>query len=331
MTIASPTPENYSEKVFGGGALAYDPDNDLNCTTLLVDLDKGETLDIVFKNIEGEESGNYILKGIDKSENTFAAYDIGEIRRISISPFGALIASPENYNRDPHCSFTVKYKDGSSRKIYGDSSSAGTVYGSQGDRIEEHFGLKSGDVLTAFLSFDPEPIDVRNVIAVEINGTEIQIDAAEKSPLLPEPIWGENVIPEILTSNGGIYCTFLEETLTGDDAWAYVQELGETDIYYSLPYDKSAFVFTGYSFEIFGADCEVTALVGGTVEFAGYNTGFGSCVLILDENGHYWLYYHLKLNDIRVNEGDAVSAGDALGHTGTTGITTGQHYAMRVG
>ena len=109
-----------------------------------------------------------------------------------------------------------------------------------------------------------------------------------------------------------------------------MKERGGIDFDYNLPYDKSLFTFTGAAFVIDYADFDVTALAGGTVEFVGFYYGWGNTVLILDENGHYWLYGHLA-KDLNIAQGDTVEAGVKLGHTGSTGVTDHQRYAMRVG
>ena len=109
-----------------------------------------------------------------------------------------------------------------------------------------------------------------------------------------------------------------------------MKERGGIDTDYPFPYDKSMFKFTGTEFCIEYADFDVTALAGGTVEYAGFYKGWGVTVIILDENGHYWLYGHLA-KDPNVAQGDMVNAGDIIGHTGSTGWTEHKHYALRVG
>ena len=89
-------------------------------------------------------------------------------------------------------------------------------------------------------------------------------------------------------------------------------------------------MFDGCEFYINYADCDVTALVGGTVEFSGFYKGWGNTVLIHDENGHYWLWGHLA-KELNVAEGDTVEAGEKIGHPGSSGYALCQCYAMRVG
>ncbi len=142
----------------------------------------------------------------------------------------------------------------------------------------------------------------------------------------------EAVLTEFPTviGNNEFYGELLETPITGDEAWELVKERGGIDFDYPFPYDKSIFKFTGTEFCIDYADFDVTALVGGTVEFAGFYQGWGNTVLILDDNGHYWLYGHLA-KDLNVAQGNTVEAGEKIGHTGSSGYALCQHYAMRVG
>ncbi len=135
--------------------------------------------------------------------------------------------------------------------------------------------------------------------------------------------------PKAISNGNGFYGEFLDTPITGDEAWELVKERGGIDFDYNLPYDKSLFTFTGAAFVIDYADCDVKAIVGGTVEYAGWYQGWGQTILLHDENGHYWLYGHL--GEISVAEGDKVESGEKIGHTGTSGLTNHQLFAMRVG
>ena len=137
-------------------------------------------------------------------------------------------------------------------------------------------------------------------------------------------------LPEVIRDRSDFYGKYLETPLTGDEAWELVKELGGIDFDFPLPYDKNLFVFDGCEFYINWADCDVTAFVGGTVEFAGWYYGWGNSVLLHDDNGHYWFWGHLA-KELNVAEGDTVEAGAKIGHTGSSGITHCQSYAMRVG
>lgn len=137
-------------------------------------------------------------------------------------------------------------------------------------------------------------------------------------------------LPDAVADRNGFYGEYLDTPITGDEAWELVKERGGIDFDYNLPYDKSLFVFDGCEFYINYADCDVTALVGGTVEFTGWYYGWGNSVLIRDDNGHYWLWGHLA-KELNVAEGDTVEAGEKIGHTGSSGYALCQCYAMRVG
>ena len=135
--------------------------------------------------------------------------------------------------------------------------------------------------------------------------------------------------PKAISNGNGFYGEYLDTPITGDEAWELVKERGGIDFDYNQPYDKSLFTFTGAAFVIDYADCDVKAIVGGTVEYAGWYIGWGQTILLHDENGHYWLYGHL--GEISVAEGDKVESGEKIGHTGTSGLTDHQLFAMRVG
>ncbi|HBI51878.1 MAG TPA: hypothetical protein DDX72_03750 [Ruminococcaceae bacterium] len=154
-----------------------------------------------------------------------------------------------------------------------------------------------------------------------IEDDEESVNSAEAD--LPE-------FPKAISNGNGFYGEYIDTPITGDEAWELVKERGSIDFDYNLPYDKSLFTFTGAAFVIDYADFDVTALAGGIVEFAGFYQGWGNTVLILDDNSHYWLYGHLA-KDLNVAQGNTVEAGVKLGHTGSTGVTDHQRYAMRVG
>lgn len=61
----------------------------------------------------------------------------------------------------------------------------------------------------------------------------------------------------------------------------------------------------------------------GVVVLAGWNGGYGNCVMITDGNGNTSLYGHLS--DYYVSEGQYVSQGQTVGAVGTTGTSSGNH------
>lgn len=67
----------------------------------------------------------------------------------------------------------------------------------------------------------------------------------------------------------------------------------------------------------------VGAAAPGTVEFAGPRGGFGNAIVIKHPDGFSTLYGHLS--GIFVNQGDAVNAGQPIGLSGSTGLSTGPH------
>ena len=65
----------------------------------------------------------------------------------------------------------------------------------------------------------------------------------------------------------------------------------------------------------------VVAAANGTVSFAGWNEGYGNCVIIDHVNGYQTLYGHL--DEIKVKVGDTATTGHLIGTMGSTGVTTG--------
>ena len=72
----------------------------------------------------------------------------------------------------------------------------------------------------------------------------------------------------------------------------------------------------------------VYASDGGTVTMAGWNGGYGNCIMIDHGNGYVTLYGHL--NYIGVSVGQSVSQGSVIGQVGSTGASTGPHLHFEV-
>lgn len=76
------------------------------------------------------------------------------------------------------------------------------------------------------------------------------------------------------------------------------------------------------------ANTDVAAADGGKVSSAGYNSGLGYYVKIYHGNGRYTTYAHL--NGYYVLKGEAVSKGQTIGLSGSTGVSTGPHLHFAV-
>ena len=72
----------------------------------------------------------------------------------------------------------------------------------------------------------------------------------------------------------------------------------------------------------------VYASDGGTVTLAGWNGGYGNCIMIDQGNGYVTLYGHLS--SISVSVGQTVSQGATIGAVGSTGNSTGPHLHFEV-
>lgn len=72
----------------------------------------------------------------------------------------------------------------------------------------------------------------------------------------------------------------------------------------------------------------IIASSGGTVTFAGNNSGYGNCVIIDHGGGISTLYAHMS--SISVKENDTVMQGDMIGRVGSTGNSTGPHLHFEI-
>lgn len=72
----------------------------------------------------------------------------------------------------------------------------------------------------------------------------------------------------------------------------------------------------------------VAAADGGKVSLAGWNGGYGNCVIIDHGNGRQTLYGHLE--GYTVQAGDVVGKGQEIGKSGSTGKSTGPHLHFGV-
>ena len=72
----------------------------------------------------------------------------------------------------------------------------------------------------------------------------------------------------------------------------------------------------------------VAAADGGKVSLAGWNGGYGNCVIIDHGNGRQTLYGHLEGYTVQV--GDVVGKGQEIGKSGSTGKSTGPHLHFGV-
>ena len=70
----------------------------------------------------------------------------------------------------------------------------------------------------------------------------------------------------------------------------------------------------------------IAAVSGGVVTLAGWNGGYGNCVIVDHGNGFESLYGHMS--SIAVSAGQSVMAGQTLGGVGSTGNSTGPHLHL---
>jgi murein DD-endopeptidase MepM/ murein hydrolase activator NlpD len=72
-----------------------------------------------------------------------------------------------------------------------------------------------------------------------------------------------------------------------------------------------------------GTGTPIRAAKAGTIILAGWNGGYGNCIVIDHGGGFSTLYGHMTR--LRASEGQRVSQGDLIGDMGSTGNSTGSH------
>jgi murein DD-endopeptidase MepM/ murein hydrolase activator NlpD len=78
------------------------------------------------------------------------------------------------------------------------------------------------------------------------------------------------------------------------------------------------------------AGTKVRTIASGTVEFAGWQSGYGNVVEIRHDHRHSTLYAHLQKFGGGMVKGARVSQGDVIGYVGMTGWATGPHLHFEV-
>jgi murein DD-endopeptidase MepM/ murein hydrolase activator NlpD len=74
------------------------------------------------------------------------------------------------------------------------------------------------------------------------------------------------------------------------------------------------------------------ATADGTVDFAGWQNGYGKVIILRHGNNITTLFAHQSRFAQGLKKGDRISQGDVIGYVGTTGWSTGAHlhYEMRI-
>ena len=107
----------------------------------------------------------------------------------------------------------------------------------------------------------------------------------------------------------------------------------EGDINSNYGYRRNPFTSKGIEFHS-GVDFKgrqgdsIRATGNGVVSFAGYNGGYGRCIVINHNESLQTLYAHLKQIDVK--EGQTIQSGDHIGLMGSTGRSTGPHLHYEV-
>ena len=78
------------------------------------------------------------------------------------------------------------------------------------------------------------------------------------------------------------------------------------------------------------ADTEIYSCTDGTVTYIGYSDGTGYAVIVTDEYGYEFHYYHMIRQTDFLQVGDTVKAGDLIGHVGNTGNSDLDHLHLTI-
>lgn len=76
------------------------------------------------------------------------------------------------------------------------------------------------------------------------------------------------------------------------------------------------------------ANSEIRSCTDGTVLYIGYQATPGNYVVILDDEGYEYHYYHMIRQTDFLQEGQRVSTGDLIGHVGNTGNSAVNHLHL---
>ena len=72
----------------------------------------------------------------------------------------------------------------------------------------------------------------------------------------------------------------------------------------------------------------IVAAEAGIVTFAGWNGGYGNCIIIDHGGGRATLYGHAS--QLLVSRGQSVTRGQLIARVGSTGVSTGPHLHFEV-
>ena len=78
------------------------------------------------------------------------------------------------------------------------------------------------------------------------------------------------------------------------------------------------------------ADAELYSCTDGIVTYIGYSDGTGYAVVVTDEYDYEFHYYHMIRQTDFLQVGDAVKAGDLIGHVGNTGNSDLDHLHLTI-
>lgn len=136
----------------------------------------------------------------------------------------------------------------------------------------------------------------------------------------------------VFDENGCEYEEYVQPPAVGNLARGIVWPLGEhTRLRKTWYADRAGGIRKHTGTDIWApADAEIYSCTEGTVTYIGYSDGTGYAVVVTDEFGYEFHYYHMIRQTDFLQVGDRVKAGELIGHVGNTGNSDLDHLHLTI-
>jgi len=136
----------------------------------------------------------------------------------------------------------------------------------------------------------------------------------------------------VFDENAAEYEEYIQPPAQGNLASGIVWPLGEhTRLRKTWYADRAGGIRKHTGTDIWApADAELYSCIDGTITYIGYSDGTGYAVIVTDEYGYEFHYYHMIRQTDFLQVGDTVNAGDLIGHVGNTGNSDLDHLHLTI-
>jgi len=136
----------------------------------------------------------------------------------------------------------------------------------------------------------------------------------------------------VFDENAREYDEYIQPPAEGNLASGIVWPLGEhTRLRKTWYADRAGGIRKHTGTDIWApADAELYSCTDGIVTHIGYSDGTGYAVVVTDEYGYEFHYYHMIRQTDFLHAGDSVKAGDLIGHVGNTGNSDLDHLHLSI-